>query len=186
MGTKASATNIGRGSGGLPRADFWVGTAVLALVVGLHLFGGKRSGFTSDSTSVFGMKVDKVRPRMTISIGIATIVVAAGGAAALYPLNGPVGSEGIWMLARIALFFAVVGVAVIVLGIYMKKILKAGKVFYRLGCREYGALVLQLAPGFVLSWLGNTLEPEYGWLSLGIGTALSVLFLRKTGPKPTP
>lgn len=113
------------------------------------------------------------------------MVIAGGGALFLHLTNPPFEPEEMSWLFRASAFVGVTGLAAIGLGIYIFRMLRRGKVFYKQGPRDYGFLLLQLAPGAILSGLGNTLTPEFGWISLGLGTALSVLFLRRTGDPAT-
>ncbi|MCY1676849.1 hypothetical protein OVA06_19450 [Pseudarthrobacter sp. SL88] len=128
-------------------------------------------------------KEDTVSPWPPFFMGIFISAVAVGSAIYVYQTTGPVGPNEIGLLIRLTAFIAIVGVTLIGLGIYIRRTQKSGRIFYKLRPKDYVTLILQLLPGAALAALGNTLTPEFGWLSLGLGTAVSVLLVRRSGPK---
>lgn len=143
--------------------------------------GKKASSWTVDSTSPW--------LHFWIGVGFAVpVTVIASWLLVAYPA----GEENAWMLVKFWALLVVPGLSLAGLGVYITRQLRRGRVMYKLNRHDYLSMGLQFLPGTAIAVFGNLLPPDFevlglsiSWVSLILGTAVSVMLVRKFGdPSP--
>lgn len=81
-------------------------------------------------------------------------------------------------LALLAVFMVLPGLTYLGLAVFFKVQQRAARTVAVTQLREYGVILLQLLPGAVIAGVGN-LIPNFGWISLAIGTLVSLVVVRR-------
>ena len=134
-------------------------------------------------------KVDRTSPWIYFWAGTFLVVGVSTFMWHLHQLTPPANAAETGVRAEIWLFLAIPGVSLAFLGVYLRGRVKDGWVQYRLDLRDHLVTAVQLLPGTAIAAAGNILPPDHelvaswwinpGWASLGLGTLVSILLVRK-------
>lgn len=130
-------------------------------------------------------KLDKTKAWTQFLLGGALVAIVAAGALVVF-LTTPHADP--WLTVRWAAFMLIPGFCMIGIGFYYRKQRQDGAIAYALGLKDYGVMFLQLLPGTLIAALGNVIANDpgiaswssaFGWVSFFLGTAVSILVVRK-------
>lgn len=139
-------------------------------------------------------EVDRTSPWIYFWGGTLLVAAVTAFMWHLHQITPPTNPTETGVRAEIWLFLALPGVSMAVLGGYLFWKIRDGWLPYRLHRSDHLLTLVQLLPGTALAAAGNILPPEHelvdswpvspSWASLGLGTLVSLLLVRKFGKAP--